>query len=46
MVVKPFSLALASEQPKRLYGRLGFRPLTQARAWVRKRSEVMHQGMR
>ena len=27
--------ALASEQPKRLYARLGFRPLTLARAWVR-----------
>ena len=27
--------ALASEQPKHLYARLGFRPLTLARAWVR-----------
>jgi GNAT superfamily N-acetyltransferase len=27
--------ALANEQPKHLYARLGFRPLTLARAWVR-----------
>jgi GNAT superfamily N-acetyltransferase len=27
--------ALANDQPKRLYARLGFRPITLARAWVR-----------
>jgi GNAT superfamily N-acetyltransferase len=28
--------ALATEQPRHLYGRLGFRPVTLARTWVRK----------
>jgi len=28
--------ALASERPKHLYARLGFRPVTLARAWVRR----------
>jgi predicted GNAT family acetyltransferase len=28
--------ALANDRPKRLYARLGFRPVTLARTWVRK----------
>jgi hypothetical protein len=28
--------ALATEHPKHLYARLGFRPVTLARAWVRR----------
>jgi GNAT superfamily N-acetyltransferase len=31
--------ALASEHPKHLYARLGFRPVTLARAWVRRTQE-------
>ena len=30
-----FLSALATEQPKHLYARLGFRPAMLARAWVR-----------
>jgi predicted GNAT family acetyltransferase len=28
--------ALANDRPKRLYARLGFRPVTLARTWARK----------
>ena len=34
--------ALATEQPKHLYARLGFQPVTLARAWVRRRAAVAH----
>ena len=31
--------ALANDRPKRLYARLGFRPVTLARTWVRKAAD-------
>ncbi len=31
--------ASANDEPKRLYARLGFRAVTLARTWVRKRSD-------
>ena len=34
--------ALATEQPKHLYARLGFHPVMLARAWVRRRAAVAH----
>jgi GNAT superfamily N-acetyltransferase len=34
--------ALATEQPKHLYARLGFHPVMLARAWVRRRAPVAH----
>lgn len=37
--------ALATEQPKRLYARLGFKPLMLARTWVRRLPEIGRPAM-